>query len=279
MKFILCVLVALLASCQNNSDQKIVAQIGNRVLTQEDLQKLIPQEYSELMSRDQYLDIVRRWMDEEVLYSIGQEQKIHTSDEFQEQLQNIEKKLVVDKVLAAMLLNIPEPNEDDIKTFFKEKSELFKRSEAVYKTRFINSPSITQGWKTRQLITDRKRNFDSKTPYLDVEKIVKRNKEFEVRLNDYKPLSAYPSCLQKTISSMRVSTTSVPNKCNDKVTIIHLEARELAGAVKFFKEVEPDIVQVIKKEQLKTTLNKTIERTKGRLLINVNLDNIPKKNK
>ncbi|MGL1903312.1 MAG: hypothetical protein OCC49_14325 [Fibrobacterales bacterium] len=277
MKIFLGLVLLVVVSCKTTETKNIVAQVGGSVLTQDDLSARVPKEYSELLSREQYLDMVHRWMDTEVLYTIALERKLDNKDKFKKQMIEIEKKILVDNVVADILKEIEDPNDEQIKNFFKENGDLFKRSEAVYKTRFIGTQTVTGSWKLRQRITDQRRVNKSKTPYMDVERSVRREKGFTVTLNDYRTIGEYPECFRKTISTMRVGTTSVPNRCDDQVVVVHLEERELEGATKFYHEVENEIAQVMKKETLKNKLNQMIERTKGRLLISVDLENIPQK--
>src|SRR5271157_3031300 len=93
--FLLCLFMALAGFfCRQKNQGPIVARVGHRVLTLDDLYKSIPPEYSDFITREQMINYVKQWIDNEILYQEAMRQKIDKEEAIKERLRRMKQDLL-----------------------------------------------------------------------------------------------------------------------------------------------------------------------------------------
>ena len=84
-------------SCRQKTQGLIVARVGEHVLTLDDLYKSIPPEYSDFITREQMINYVKQWIDNEILYEEALRQKIDKEDAIKTRLARMKQALFARK--------------------------------------------------------------------------------------------------------------------------------------------------------------------------------------
>jgi len=93
--FLLCICVATsMLFCRQKSQGPIVARVGQHVLTLDDLYKSIPPEYSDFITREQMVNYVKQWIDNEILYEEALRQKVDREDAIKVRLMRMKQDLL-----------------------------------------------------------------------------------------------------------------------------------------------------------------------------------------
>ena len=93
--------LALLAACKKQETRSVVlAQVGKSSLTLEDLRESFPAEFEQLIRREQYLDFIKRWIDDEAVYQQAKQAKLETDPIVARKLEKVRRKLLIEEFLA-----------------------------------------------------------------------------------------------------------------------------------------------------------------------------------
>lgn len=102
-----------------------MAKVGDRILTAEDMEKEIPEEYKNSVTLEQKKKYVGQWIRSEILYEMAMKQKVDKKVDFL--IEQAKKDVVVDKFLEENLKDI-ETTPEEITTFYNSNRDNFKRA-------------------------------------------------------------------------------------------------------------------------------------------------------
>jgi hypothetical protein len=93
-------LAVMLVSCNRSDTSPVIAQVGSAVLTRDNLLRAIPSEYRDRISRDQYANYVRRWIDDEVVYQEALRRRLDKEKIMRERLAKMKRDLLCGELIS-----------------------------------------------------------------------------------------------------------------------------------------------------------------------------------
>jgi parvulin-like peptidyl-prolyl isomerase len=122
-------MISCLAGCGGSrdklEDKTVLAKIGDRILTAEDMETEIPEEYKSSVTLEQKKKYVGQWIRSEILYEMAIKQKVDKKLNFL--IEQSKKDVVINKFLEENLKDIGVTPEE-ISTFYNSNKDNFKRS-------------------------------------------------------------------------------------------------------------------------------------------------------
>ena len=260
--------ILFLLACNETSTDKVVAQVGDSFLYWNDLEKMVPEHLREHLTRDQYLAMVKRWIDSEVLHNMAMKAKVHQSPEYKEMLKVHAHKMLVDQYISKVIRDVEEPSEEEVKEFYENNKDDFGREHTLYKISYVEAPTNVMAWKWRANV--------NKTTYDDEKRVIKRAREYDVQDMDFKPLMDLELCMRSPVKDLKLKRTSLPVKCGkQKIRLIHLYDKLDEGTPKSFEEAKNEVVQKLKKRKIQKQLDSLVNMGKSKLMMITYLENIP----
>lgn len=268
--FALLTICFCLTTCSKSTQQKnAVAQVGNSVLTLNQLQGSFPQEYKHLIKKEQYLDYVKRWMDEEILYHHALEKKIDLNSEVADQIYALKKKIIVEHFLAQEFSDVNyKPEEVAVEQYFESHQDNFFRTEPEVRLQQLRVENTKMAWNIHKQIKGD--NFWS----LVQEYSELPTPEF-ARDIPFKKRGELNSCFSDLAFQIRVMGISSPRKCNDGVYLVRVTEKKIPGTLKELSDVKEEIHNVLVQKWHKRNLAEKIYDLKKEIYFFSNLDLIP----
>ncbi len=131
VKIFYSVFMFTLVSCSEETiDEKFIARVGDNVLTRNELNEMYE---SEEFANRYKSEIVRQWIEKQVLYQEASESGILETDQYK-----LLNELNAQQIAAALLLdefyseNIPVINENNLRNFYEEHKDDFKLSDDLF---------------------------------------------------------------------------------------------------------------------------------------------------
>jgi len=243
--------------------------VGNSVLTLRQLQSSFPQEYNHLIKKEQYLDYIKRWMDEEFLYQHALELKMDLGADVTEQIYALKKKIVVEHYLTRDFTDVNyKPEEVIVKQYFEAHQDEFFRSEPEVRLLELMVNQIKFAWKIHNKIKGN--NFWSL-----IREYSEGPRPESVGEIPFKKRGELNSCFADLAFEMRVGGISSPLKCDDDVFIVQVARRESAGTLKEFSDVKEEIHNILVQKWHQRNLREKIDNLKKEIYFSSNLELIP----
>jgi parvulin-like peptidyl-prolyl isomerase len=263
-------LVANLSCRKSKEGKNVVAQVGGSVLTLQELQDNFPSEYRHLIRREQYLDFIQRWIDEEILLQQAMEEKLHLKSEIKRKISEQRRKVIVEEYLTSLSRNYSyAPDEEAIQQHYQEHESEFLRREPEIRYAEIVVKSLKEAWLIRKKVKEN--NFLS---------LVKNHSlgEQPNSLDElpFKKFNELDSCISSAAFSTIIGGATSPVNCGDKYHIIRIIDKQGRGTVKPLKEVTEEITNILISKGRKKYTREKIEELKSDIFLAYNLDLIPK---
>jgi peptidyl-prolyl cis-trans isomerase C len=250
-----------------------VARVGGRVLTLEDLYKRIPPEYSDFITREQMINYVKQWIDNEILYEEALRQKIDKEDAVKARLARMKQ----DLLCAEMINRNPRSSQniqisdEMIQNYYNENKNKFLREKDAARYIQIVLEDANTAWNVRSQVTPDNFLFlaskYSKIPAADP------------RTVPYVNLSDMPPQIAKEINSIRVKGTSNPVKTDLGFHIINVLDKQPKGSIRSIEEVNEEIVNVLSAKTQNSAIEQLISGLRSKMEVEVHLDIVPNNQK
>ena len=144
-----------LLSCKNKSQSPVIARVGSSVLTLDNLYKSIPPEYSDFVTREQMINYVKQWIDNEILYQEALRQKIDKEDEIKERLKRMKQDLLCAEIInrnAGSAQNI-QISDAMLEQYYNENKSKFLRAKDAVRYIQIVVDDAAAAWNVRAKVT------------------------------------------------------------------------------------------------------------------------------
>lgn len=269
--FAMLVGVCLLGACNRKADKgTVLAQVGNASLTLEELRESFPAEYEQLIRREQYLDFIKRWIDDEVLYQQAIKGRLDDDPQVKRRLEKLARKLLIEEFLARENTSEAfEPDEVSMNQHYEMNKEEFRRKVPEIKFANIRVAGQKQAadikWK---LTSDNAFLAQAATSSLDPV-------PESVASLPYKKQAELPPCLASEIAAARIGQNTPPIACPDGVYIVRILDRLEAGALIPFAEAKDEISATLLMDRKDKLLDGRVQEYKEGIAISYNLDQIP----
>ncbi|HEX7509732.1 MAG TPA: peptidyl-prolyl cis-trans isomerase [Chitinivibrionales bacterium] len=260
---------AILFSCKSKTASPLVARVGSSVLTLDNLYKSIPPEYSDFVTREQMINYVRQWIDNEILYQEALRQKIDKEDEIKERLKRMKQDLLCAEIInrnAGSAQNI-QISEDMIEHYYNENKTKFLRTLEAIRYIQILVDDAAGAWNIRARVTPD--NFllcasqYSKIPVPDPRSV------------PYVTGDEIPPQLVKEIAGIRIGGISNPIKTDQGYSIIRILDKQAKGSIKQIDEVREDIVNILSTKTQNAAIERMLSGLRSKMVVEVHLDLVP----
>lgn len=261
--------VLALAACQKSDNQSVVlAEVGNAKLTLDELRETFPAEYEKVLPREQYLDVIQRWIDDEAVYQEALARKLDQDPQVKRKLQRLQRRMIVEEFLARELgtSGETEPDEGAMTRYYENNKSDFLRKTPEFRYLQIRLATLKDALAVKAKARGdnfvsllEKNSLDTSPEFLDP---------------PFRKTSEVPACLHDVLDA-RPGWISGPISCPDGVYLIRLIDRIEAGTPRPFPEVRAAISARLSMQHKERMRESKIRQYKEGVTINLNIDQIP----
>jgi parvulin-like peptidyl-prolyl isomerase len=263
------VLLTLLGCQKTQEKEAILAQVGTATLTLAELRESFPAEFEQIIHREQYLDFIKRWIDDEVIYQQAQKANLAKDSLMARKLAKITRKLMIEEFLSRDGdPEISEPDEMAMSQYYEMHKEEFRRKVPEVKFVHIRVETLKQAADLRGKIM--RGDFLA----IAASNSMDPNPE-SYNAVGFKKQSEFPSCLSQDISKTSINAVSQPITCPDGIYLLKVLDRQEAGSLIPFAETKEEISSILAMARKDKLLESRIAKYKDGLSISYNLDQIP----
>lgn len=258
-------------TCRTTPESPAVASVGDAVLTLDDLYRSIPPEYRERITRDQNINYVKQWIDNELLYQEALKRKIHKEREMRRRLERMRRDLLSAELLSRQQRENQTVHVSDtmVQEYYERNKETFTRPKEVVRFLQIVVDKYSQALAIRNEATAE--NFLSlaaKHSSLPAE---------DPRSVPYIPFDELESGMAGALRNARPGSTRGPVKLDDGYCLLHLLDRQDAGTVATLDEVRDQIVDRLTAEIQKREIDRLLESLRMKTNVTLQVELIPGK--
>lgn len=262
--------LAFLTACKKqDSKSPVLAQVGKATLTLDDLRETFPAEFEQLIRREQYLDFIKRWIDDEAVYQQARKAKLEDDPLVARKLEKIRRKLLIEEFLARENAGeVFEPDEMAMNQYYEMHKEDFRRKVPEYKYAHIRVQTNKQASELRPKA--------QRSDFLAVASANSLDPAPESYASiAFKKLSEVPPCIASEIDKVGIGNVTLPVACSDGFYLVKVLEKQDAGSLIPFPEAKEEISGVLILERKDKVLENRIAKYKEGLAVSYNLDNIP----
>lgn len=245
--FVFSLILFTFLNCEKFSkpDSPVIARVGRSLLTLDDLNKSIPSEYSNRITREQRINYVKQWIDTELLYQEALRQKIDKEIDIRMRLEKMKKDLLGAEMISRNSFGTKKQkySEEAINNYYEQHKESFIRESDVVKYIEIIVDNVKTGWKVRNMVTQD--NFLELAAQFSTIPVQDPNTA------PYIPLNSLPQDLSNVIFTIRVNGTTSPIQLPDGVHIVRVLDKQSAGDTCLVEEVKDEIVGALSTQSQK----------------------------
>jgi len=268
---ILLFLVVFNSCLEPKKKDNVIAQVQSAVLSLEELENNFPAEYSNLVSKEQYLDFIKRWVDEEILLYEAEKTKLHLEPDVQRKIRESRKKIIVEEYLARESTGFSfTPDESSIRQYYESNSQSLLRKEPEFKFAVIMLPTLSDAWQLRTKV-EADNFFQLQALHSVGEKTV------SIENLRFKRLSELDTCYSDDVLNIRVGGTSSPIACGDRYFLVKCVDKKSAGSLRAYEDVKDEISSVLINIRHKKHLEKMINDLKSEIFFSFNPNLVPGK--
>ena len=139
--------------CERPQKVSIVAQVGNRHLTKEALERRIPPPFAGTISPKEKQILVEHWIAEELLYREAIRQQLDQDPEISDRIDRAVRQLLASELMARTHARDAEVSEDEILTYYEEHRADFERDQLELRVRHLivaDRNAQTRAWNRLQ---------------------------------------------------------------------------------------------------------------------------------
>lgn len=135
-------------ACQQQESQElIIARMGDRFLTEKELKSAIPNELSSEDSAELAANVIQNWVNRELMFEKAQLNLQDASEDIEQRVEKYRKELFIyayekEQVRQKLDTNI---SEEELETFYRENQDMFQLNDYILKVRYVklklNSPN------------------------------------------------------------------------------------------------------------------------------------------
>ena len=262
-------LLCLGFTCNRKPAGPVIAHVGNAVLTLDDLYQSIPPEYSSRISREQHINYVKQWIDNELLYQEARRRKLHREPTIKKRLEKMKKDLLCAELMSRSAVSSDKIriSEEMVRQYYEQHKESFTRQRAVVRFVQIVVDGLGEAWRVRQKV--RKDNFRtlaakySQVPVEDADNV------------GYVAVDQIPKEIADALDRLREGGTTAPIKTAVGYHVIRLLDKHPKGTIATLSEVREDIVDRLSTRVQKDKINKMLSELRLKTDVGFNFDRIP----
>jgi hypothetical protein len=262
--------LTLLAGCRKEKEKELVlAQVGTTTLTLAELRESFPIEFEHVIRRQQYLDFITRWIDDEVVYQHAQKVGFAKDSVVARKLAKLSRKLLIEEFLTRENgADVFEPDEMTMSQYYEMHKEDFRRNTTEFKIVHLRVQTSKQAADLRAKII--------RGDFLEIAISNSLDPAPESYASiGFKKLDGFPTCLAQAISNTAVNGITAPIECPDGVYLVKLLDRQEAGTFIPLTDTKEEIRNLLVMGRKDKITEARITKLKDGLNIGYNLDQIP----
>jgi len=255
---------------QSDPSGTVIARVGDAVLTLEELQASIPQEYSDVITQDQNIAYVRQWINTELLYQEALRLKVDQQPEITARFEKMKKDLLSAEIISRGLESgDAEVSEQAVREYYESNREQFVRESAVARFEDMVIDDINLAWEIRRTATHETfRDMAKANPTI----------RFIGDLNGAAPfvaLDAVSPVLRNAIAGAAVPSITGPYRSEEGFHVLRLINKFEKGTIATIDEVRDEIVSRLSSQTQKGETERMIADIGSRADVVFNIDLIP----
>ncbi len=262
--------LTLLGGCQKEKEKELVlAQVGTATLTLADLRESFPIEFEQVIRRQQYLDFIKRWIDDEVIYQHAEKVGFAKDSVVARKLAKLSRKLVIEEFLARENgTDAFEPDEMTMNQYYEMHKEDFRRNVTEFKIAHLRVRSAKQASELRAKI--------NRGDFLEIAAANSLDPTPEAYASiAFKKLDGIPTCLTQAIPNTPVNAVTLPIDCPDGVYLVKVLEKQEPGTYIPFADTKEEIRSLLVIGRKDKITEARIAKYKEGLNIGYNMDQIP----
>ncbi len=262
--------VLCLAGCHKaEPPQTVLAQVDQSRLTLNDLRETFPPELEKVLPREQYLNFIQRWIDDEVVYQQALKHGIDQDPKVKSRLQALRRKVLIEEFLARQNTNEDyEPDEEAISHYYESHKDAFRRTAPEFRYAHIRMASLKEAQTVRTQIKGD--NFMALGVRYSLD-----SARGEISAIPFRKASQIPLCILAALDEAKPGFVSPPLTCADGIYLVKLLDREEAGSPIPYTEAKESIIAQLVMEHKDEMRAAKIRQFKEGAAISLNLDQIP----
>jgi peptidyl-prolyl cis-trans isomerase C len=270
---VISIALIFIVACAQKPQSPIVARVGHSILTLDNLYKSIPAEYSDFVTREQMINYVKQWIDNEILYQEALHRRLDKEDEIKERLRKMKQDLLCAEIVnrnAGSPQNIEIPD-DMIQQYYEENKKKFIRTKDAIRYLQIVVDDLPAAWTVRGKVTSE--NFlncasqYSKIPCPDP------------RTVPFVSVEEIPPMISKEISGIRIGGISNPIKTDLGYHIVRVLDKQAKGSIRQIDEVREDIINILSTKTQNAAIERMLSSLRSKMAVEVHLDIVPNNQK
>lgn len=259
----------LLGACEKSGSQPVVlAQVDDAKLTLDELREAFPAEYEKVLPREQYLDVIQRWIDDEAVYQQALKRKLDEDPQVRRKLERLRRRMIIEEFLSRELGGTAEtePDEGAMTRYYENNKADFLRKSPEYRYTHIRVNTLREALALRAKV--RGDNFTALAQ--------KNSLDTAPDLSEppFRKATEVPACLHDVLDA-RPGWLSNPVSCPDGVYLVKLVDRIEAGTPLPFQEVRAAISARLSMQHQEKMRESKIRQYKEGASISLNIDQIP----
>ena len=261
-------LILLFTACSKPEPQGVVlAQVDQSVLTLDEVRETYPAEYEKVLPREQYLDMIQRWIDDEAVYQQALRRKFDEDPQVRRKLERLQRRMLIEEFLSRELggTGPVEPDEPAMLRYYENNRSDFLRKVPEVRYLHLRVPTLREALAVRGRV--RGDNFAQ---------LAEQYAPDSAELSDpvFRKPAEIPPCLHDVLDA-RPGWLSNPISCPDGIYLVRLLERLESGTPLPFDEVRNAISARLSMQHQERMRESRIRQFKEGVRINLNIDQIP----
>jgi len=265
-KLLLLVLIPVMFSCGTHRDEdNVIARVGKSVLTQNDLQKMIPENRENPPVSDNVVNsLVSSWVRKEMLYQKAKEYHFDRDEYLRVKVDNYLRDLTIDSYVRYILQNYLKIAETEIDNYYAVNKSSFVRDKDEAKISHAVVKNFDEALKIKSALLAK--NSD------ELDKLFKKY-PFETKVIRRGESLAE---LDKTIFTSSPKQVYGPIASDYGFHIVEILAIYRAGAIRPEEEVRDEIIQRLTEQKIQEEYSQQVDSLLSTISYEINQKNISK---
>lgn len=247
-------ILVLFVFCNNNEETKIIASVGDKILSEEDLKSMLTVQSLKEVNYRNLIDIVNRWIDNELLYLEALDSGLRKDPEIDKvikrEIEKIERNLLIDKYFDINISSKLEFSNDELQVYYENNKEEFRIDENRYYISHIATPNKESADRLEELIS-KNINFENILTQDIADCQVFNYKPKYVKLDDIDPQ------VSRRVTRLKEGETTRKFRVNNVYHFVKLNDIKRTGDYLDFDDVKEEIKLILtfsKRSELKENL-------------------------
>lgn len=258
-----------LTGCRDKTPPPVVlAQVDQVKLTLGELRESFPAEYEKVLPREQYLDLIQRWIDDEIVYQQALKRKLDEDPQVRRKLERLRRRMIIEEFLAREIAagSGVEPDEGSMQRYYENHKSEFLRKVPEYRYQQIRVATLKEALAIRSKLNGG--NFAALAEKHSLDS------NLDLSALPFRKPAEIPTCLNEVLDA-RPGWISGPVSCPDGVYLVRLQDRIAAGTALPFSEVREAISGQLVMQHKGRMRETKIRQYKEGVAISLNVDQIP----